>query len=134
MSKILIKRRGNYAVSNYIFLLILHFIVIVKTCWLWITMFHRIVLKITINSLTSRSFSTSAINNGIRNFNKFRLIYRGTEYEKKIQKETPDRSDPNWGEFLSLMIFVLNAKYELRTNLLSFFSQGSQASWLLDWK
>lgn len=43
-----------------------------------------------------RTISTSCINHSMKNFNKFRLIYRGTEMEKKQQRENPDRNVLGW--------------------------------------
>ncbi|XP_065204820.1 large ribosomal subunit protein mL41 [Planococcus citri] len=38
----------------------------------------------------SRSFSSSSVNYGMRSFNKFVLVRRGTKKEKKQQEENPD--------------------------------------------
>lgn len=43
-----------------------------------------------------RTISTSIVNHNMKNFNKFRLIYRGTEMEKKQQRENPDRNVLGW--------------------------------------
>lgn len=39
---------------------------------------------------SSRNFSSSSVDYGMRSFNKFTLVRRGTEREKKLQKENPD--------------------------------------------
>lgn len=59
----------------------------------------------------SRLFSTTSINNNMKNFNKFTLIWRGTEYEKKKLKEYPARLEVERGLCLInylVYIFFIN--------------------------
>ena len=46
--------------------------------------------NVNISIRSSRYISTSSVNHGMRSFNKFVLVRRGTEAEKKRQKENPD--------------------------------------------